>query len=225
MLPWLPENIATYGEQIDSLFYLIFWITTITFVLVQATLIVFLVKYRYRPGRQATYTHGHNTLEIAWTVAPSLILVFLALLSRASWHEIKQTLPESKYTVEVTAKQFNWDITYPGPDGQFGTADDKTLENDLNVPVNEVIRLKLMSKDVIHSFFIPVMRFKQDMLPGREIWQWFEATKTGRWEIPCAELCGFGHSGMLGHLTVHSADDYAKWVAAQWPSGGAAAGQ
>jgi cytochrome c oxidase subunit 2 len=225
MLPWLPENIATYGDQVDSLFHLIFWITTITFVLVQVTLIVFLVKYRYRPGRQATYTHGNNTLEIAWTVAPSLILVFLALLSRAGWHEIKQTLPESKYTVEVMAKQFNWDITYPGPDGQFGTADDKTLENDLNVPVNEVVRLKLMSKDVIHSFFIPVMRFKQDMLPGREIWQWFQATKTGRWEIPCAELCGFGHSGMLGHVTVHSADDYAKWVAAQWPSGGAAAGQ
>jgi cytochrome c oxidase subunit 2 len=158
-------------------------------------------------------------------VAPSIILVFLALLSRAGWHEIKQTLPESRYTVHVTAKQFNWDITYPGPDGQFGTADDKTIENDLNVPVNEVVRLKLMSKDVIHSFFIPVMRFKQDMLPGREIWQWFEATKTGRWEIPCAELCGFGHSGMLGHITVHSADDYAKWVATQWPSGGAAAGQ
>jgi cytochrome c oxidase subunit 2 len=228
MLPWLPENISTYGGRIDSLFYLIFWITSITFVLVQGALLVFLYKYRAQPGRRATYTHGNNTLEIAWTIAPSLILIVLALMSRSLWHEIKETLPPSKVHVTVRAKQFNWDITYPGPDGQFGTGDDKTLENDLNVPVNEVVQLRLQSNDVIHSFFIPVLRFKQDMLPGRDIMQWFEATKTGRYEIPCAELCGFGHSGMLGHLTVHSAEDYAKWVQTQWPDaggGGGAAGQ
>jgi cytochrome c oxidase subunit 2 len=220
MLPWLPEDISTYGAQIDSLFYLVFWITNITFVLVQGALIYFLFRYRARPGQKATYTHGNNTLEIAWTIAPSIILVVLALLSRASWVEIKETLPPSNYPVQVTAKQFNWDITYPGPDGQFGTADDKTLENDLNVPVNQVIQLNLRSRDVIHSFFIPVLRFKQDMLPGREIKGWFQATKTGRYEIPCAELCGFGHSGMLGHLTVHSAEDYAAWVQSLWPAGG-----
>jgi len=228
MLPWLPENISTYGGRIDSLFYLIFWITSITFVLVQGVLLVFLFKYRAKPGKRATYTHGNNTLEIAWTIAPSLILIVLALMSRSLWHEIKETLPPSTVHVQVRAKQFNWDITYPGPDGQFGTGDDKTLENDLNVPVNEVVQLRLQSNDVIHSFFIPVLRFKQDMLPGRDIMQWFEATKTGRYEIPCAELCGFGHSGMLGHLTVHSAEDYAKWVQTTWPDaggGGAAAGQ
>lgn len=218
LLPWLPPDISTYGPQIDSLFWLIFWITAITFVLVEGALVVFLIQYRHRPGRQATYTHGNNTLEIAWTIAPSIILVVLALLSRGLWHEIKQTVPPSKYPVQVTAKQFNWEITYPGPDGKFGTGDDKTLENDLNVPVNEVIELHLRSRDVIHSFFIPVARFKQDMLPGRELRGWFQATKTGRFEIPCAELCGFGHSGMLGHLTVHSSEDYAKWVQGQWPA-------
>lgn len=229
LLPWLPENVSTYGAQIDSLFYLIFWITAITFVLVEGALIVFLVQYRYRPGRKATYTHGNNTLEIAWTIAPSIILIVLALLSRGLWHEIKETLPPSKYPVQVTAKQFNWEITYPGPDGQFGTADDKTVENEMNVPVNQVIQVRLRSKDVIHSFFVPVLRLKQDALPGREILQWFEATKTGKYEIPCAELCGFGHSGMLGHLTVQSPEDYAKWVQTQWPDaaagGGPAAGR
>ncbi len=226
LLPWLPENVATYGPQIDSLFYLIFWITAITFVLVEGALVVFVVRYRHRPGRRATYTHGNNTLEIAWTIAPSIILVVLALLSRGLWHEIKQTVPPSRYPVQITANQFNWEIMYPGPDGQFGTADDKTLENDLNVPVDQVIELRLRSRDVIHSFFVPVLRFKQDMLPGREILGWFQATKPGRYEIPCAELCGFGHSGMLGHLIVHSAEDYAKWVQTQWPdpgTGGAAA--
>jgi cytochrome c oxidase subunit II len=223
MLTWYTQDISTYGPQIDSLFYLIFWITTITFLLVQGTLIVFLVKYRHTPGRRATYTHGNNTLEIAWTIAPSIILVVLALLSRATWHEIKESLPPSKYEVLVTAKQFNWEITYPGPDGQFGTADDKTIENDMNVPVNQVIRVHLKSKDVIHSFFVPVLRLKQDALPGREILQWFQATTPGRYEIPCAELCGFGHSGMLGHLTVHTPEDYAKWVETQWPEAGAGA--
>jgi cytochrome c oxidase subunit 2 len=217
MLTWFTEDVSTYGPQVDSLFYLIFWITTVTFVLVEGTLIVFLVKYRHTPGRQATYTHGNNTLEIAWTIAPALILVPLALLSRATWHEIKESMPPSNYEVLVTAKQFNWEITYPGPDGQFGTADDKTVENDMNVPVNQVIRVHLKSKDVIHSFFVPVLRLKQDALPGREILQWFQVTTPGRYEIPCAELCGFGHSGMKGHLYVHSAADYEAWQKQQWP--------
>jgi len=117
MLPWLPENVSTYGGQIDSLFHLVFWITSITFVLVQGALIVFLVRYRKKPGRPATYTHGNNTLEIAWTIAPSLILVVLGVLSRSTWHDIKETMPPSRYEVQVTAKQFNWEVTYPGPDG------------------------------------------------------------------------------------------------------------
>jgi cytochrome c oxidase subunit 2 len=84
--------------------------------------------------------------------------------------------------------------------------------------VGKVVRVTLKAKDVIHSFFLPNLRLKQDAVPGREIQAWFEATKPGRYEIPCAELCGFGHSGMLGHLTVHTADDYDKWVKEQWPS-------
>jgi cytochrome c oxidase subunit II len=218
MLPWLPENASTFGVEIDSLFRLIFYITSVVFVLVQGTLIVFLIRYRQKPGRRAVYTHGNTTLEIAWTIAPSIILVVLAFLSRATWNEVKGQVPPSKYHVQVIAKQFNWDFVYPGPDDKFGTADDLTLENDLNVPVNEVVALTLMSRDVIHSFFVPVFRLKQDTLPGREIPAWFQATKAGIYEIPCAELCGFGHSGMLGKLTVHTPDDYARWVQERWPS-------
>lgn len=216
MLPWLPENISTYGGDIDSLFMLIFWITTIVFVAVQGALIWFLFKYRAQPGRRATYSHGNNTLEIAWTIAPSIILVVLALLSRATWDEIKAEIPPHDVTVRVYAKQFNWDFIYPGPDGAFDTGDDKTIENELTVPVNKVVKLELLSRDVIHSLFVPVLRFKQDTMPGRQIDGWFEATKTGEFEIPCAELCGFGHSGMLGHLKVLSDQDYATWVGEQW---------
>jgi cytochrome c oxidase subunit 2 len=212
MLPWLPENASTFGAEIDWLFYLIFYITTAVFLLVEGALVVFLFRYRDRPGRRAVYTHGNTTVEIVWTIAPSVILVFLTLLSRTTWDEIKVHMPPGKVNVHVVAKQFNWDFIYPGPDGKFDTPDDLTLENDLNVPVNQVVRLTLMSRDVIHSFFVPQFRLKQDMLPGREIPAWFQATKAGVYEIPCAELCGFGHSGMKGWLHVHSAEDYKKWA-------------
>src|SRR5713101_5299911 len=210
---WLPENVSTYGQEIDWLFHLIYYITGATFVLVFVTMLVFLVMYRDRPGRRARYTHGNTTLEIVWTVVPALILVILTILSVPAWSKIKMTMPETDFVVQVTAKQFNWQVTYPGPDGQFGTADDKTLLDEMHVPVNKVVRVILKSQDVIHSFFVPQFRMKQDAVPGREIRQWFEVVKPGRYEWPCAELCGFGHSGMRGWIYVHTPDEYGKWAA------------
>jgi cytochrome c oxidase subunit II len=215
---WLPENVSTYGGDVDSLFYLIFYITGVAWILVQALMIVFLVQYRHREGRRATYTHGNTTLEIMWTIVPALILVMIGFLSKATWDKIRHTHPPSTNVVEITAKQFNWEILYPGPDGKFQTGDDKMIENDLHVPVNQVVRVRLKSKDVIHSFFVPQFRLKQDAVPGRTIEVWFEATKPGKYELPCAELCGFGHSGMLGHVTVQTAEEFQAWTKEQWPS-------
>jgi cytochrome c oxidase subunit 2 len=215
---WLPPNVSTYGGDVDWLFYLIFYITGVTWVLVQAVMLIFLFVYRHREGRRATYTHGNTTLEILWTIVPALILVMLGFMSRATWDQIRHSHPASTHVVQITAKQFNWEILYPGPDGKFDTDDDKMIENDLHVPVNEVVRVRLTSKDVIHSFFVPSFRLKQDAVPGRVIEIWFEATKPGVYELPCAELCGFGHSGMLGHVTVQTADDYQSWLKEQWPS-------
>ena len=123
------------------------------------------------------------------------------------------TMPDTDFVVQVTAKKFNWQVTYPGADGKFGTEDDKTLLDEMHVPVNKVVRVILKSQDVIHSFFVPQFRMKQDAVPGREIRQWFEATKPGKYEWPCAELCGFGHSGMRGWIYVHTPDEYSKWAA------------
>jgi len=218
MMGWLPENVSTYGKDIDRLFYIIYYITGVSFLLVSGTMVVFLVLYRQREGRRATYVHGNTTLEIIWTIVPAIILVVLSFMSQASWGNIKGRVPPSDVHVQVTGKQFNWEILYPGPDGKIGTADDLQMDNELHVPVGKVVRVTLKAKDVIHSFFLPNLRLKQDAVPGREIQAWFEATKPGRYELPCAELCGFGHSGMLGHLTVHTADDYDKWVKEQWPS-------
>ena len=212
MLSWLPEDVSTFGPDIDRLFYLIYYVTGGVFLVVQVTLLAFLILYRHRDDRRATYTHGNTGLEIAWTIVPAILLVVLAFVSRKTWAEIKQRVPPAEVLVQVTAKQFNWEVAYPGPDGKVGTADDVTMDNDVHVPVGKTVRVLLKSRDVIHSFFVPSLRFKQDAVPGHDIPTWFKVTKPGKYEIPCAELCGFGHSGMRGWLYVHPPDEYEAWV-------------
>src|SRR2546425_1008198 len=156
---WLPENVSTYGAEIDWLFHLIYYISGATFVLVFVTMLVFIVMYRDRPGRTARYTHGNTPLEIAWTIVPALILVILTALSVPAWSRIKMQVPASDFDVNVTAKQFNWQVGYPGTDQVF--------LDEMHVPVNKVVRVHLRSQDVIHSFFVPQFRMKQDAVPGR----------------------------------------------------------
>lgn len=227
MLKWLPPNVSTYGGEIDYFFHVIYYITASVFFLVAAAMIIFLIKYRYKEGRRAIYTHGNTTLEIVWTTATFVAMLVLALVSKPLWGRIKQQVPttQNNVVVQVTAKQFNWEVRYPGPDGEFdtaadsaaGTLDDYQVDNAVHVPVNTVVHVILKSKDVIHSFFIPQMRLKQDAVPGHTITAWFEATQPGTYEIPCAELCGFGHSGMLGHLYVHTPEEYETWKNETWP--------
>ncbi len=218
MLDWLPPNVSTYGGEIDYFFYVIYYITAGVFFLVAAAMIYFLVRYRFSADRKAHYYHGNATLEIVWTSATLIAMIALALVSKPLWGKIKQEVPPTDIVVQVTGKQFNWEVLYPGPDKTFGTTDDYQIDNEVHVPVNKVVRLMLTSKDVIHGFFVPQLRLKQDMLPGRQIPAWFEATQTGSYEIPCAELCGFGHSGMLGKLFVHTPEEYDAWVSATWPT-------
>ncbi|MGE5819791.1 MAG: cytochrome c oxidase subunit II [Deltaproteobacteria bacterium] len=213
MLRWLPVDVSTFGREIDSLFYLIYYITGATFILVTVLMVLFLVIYREKEGRRATYSHGNTTLEIIWTIIPAAILVVLSFMSVSTWAKVKRFAPESDFEIQVTAKQFNWEVVYPGADGKLGTSDDVQFDNDIHVPVNKVVRVHLGSKDVIHSFFLPNLRLRQDAVPGRNILVWFEATKPGKYEIACSQLCGFGHSGMIGWLYVDTPEDYAKWAA------------
>jgi cytochrome c oxidase subunit 2 len=210
---WLPENISTYGDDIDFLFYLIYYITGIACILVTAALVFFLIKYRYKEGRKAIYSHGNNTLEIIWTIVPTLVFIMIGIMSQGTWARVRMTLPETDVRVRVSGKQFNWTMYYPGLDGVLDTADDIKAENLLTVPVNTPVRVILTSEDVIHSFFLPHVRLKQDAVPGREIEVWFEAIKTGKYEMPCAELCGFGHSQMLGFLKILEKNEFEEWAA------------
>lgn len=218
---WFPENISTYGADVDGVFWLIFWVVGVWFVAVEALLLYFLIRYRRRPGQPATYVRGERWRELAWLLVPAAVILALDLGIDAAggpaWARIKQHSPDGGVEVQVTGKQFNWDVTYPGPDGRFDTADDKTIENELHVPAGENVHVLLRSRDVIHSFFLPHARLKQDVLPGREITAWFNATVPGQYELACAELCGFGHGGMRGFLTVHPPADYEEWLRRTWP--------
>jgi cytochrome c oxidase subunit 2 len=222
MLRWLPENVSTYGADIDALLSLIYSLTLFWFVLTIGLIVVFLFRHRGRQGRRAAYVKGDRLAEAAWILVPAVIVLVLDLWidhrGADAWAKVKGRIPPTDFRVQVTGKQYNWEIVYPGPDGKFGTADDLKLDNELHVPVNRVVHGTLKSKDVIHNFFLPNLRFKQDVLPGRDTPFWFQVTKPGKYPMPCAELCGFGHSGMNGWLYVHTPEDYDKWVKERWPS-------
>jgi cytochrome c oxidase subunit 2 len=211
----LPDGVSSFSGEIDGLFNLILWITGIIFIIVEALLVFFVIRYRHKEGRRAHYTHGNNRVEVIWTILPAVICVVLALLSRRLWADIKQRMPEDAMQVEVTAEQFAWNIRYAGPDGKIGTADDILTLNQLHFPVGKKVVVSLHSKDVIHSFFLPEFRVKQDAVPGMTTKVWFDAAHVGHWEIACAELCGLGHYRMKGFLVADPPAEFAKWLAEQ----------
>ncbi|HEY7365154.1 MAG TPA: cytochrome c oxidase subunit II [Methylomirabilota bacterium] len=219
-LRWLPENVSTYGADVDALIALIWYTTVVWFVLTFGAIGLFLVLYRRRSGRPAAYVQGERLRQALWVLVPVAIVLVIDLWldfrGAPVWAKVKLERPPAALSIQVTGKQFNWEVLYPGPDGKFGTPDDKLFLDELHVPVNRPVRVVLKSRDVIHSFFLPNFRLKQDMVPGREIEGWFQATRPGQFELPCAELCGFGHSGMKGYLYVHPEAEYDRWVKEQW---------
>lgn len=216
-MPWLPDNIATFGGEIDFLFYLILWITGIIFLLVEGALLWFAFRYRHREGRKAQHIHGNWTVEAVWTVIPFLIVIALGAMSFGPWSRIKNAdrFPPPGLEVAVHATQFEWLITYPGPDGELGTDDDIRRRNQLHIPVDRPILVHLTAEDVIHSFFLPHFRVKQDAVPGMDQKVWFQATETGQFELACAELCGTGHTRMRGMVMVQTAEEFEAWYGGQ----------
>lgn len=248
---WLPPNYSSYGEEVDHLYYWIFWITMITFVVVEGAMLWFCFKYKKDPARKAFYSHGSHKLEVAWTVIPAVILVALGVLSSSTWAKIKNPADPSypkefKTTIDILAQQFAWNVHYWGSDGKSGTDDDFTIKNVLNVPFEDAgpdgvvqfeeeenVLIKLTSQDVIHSFFAPVLRIKQDAVPGYIVNVWFDvrrATLVGPdghyatdpladddevYEVACAELCGPEHSSMRARMKAMPRAEWEKWVAAQ----------
>jgi len=214
---WFPSNASSVGGGVDSLFYVILYITGAVFVLVEATLIVFLVRYRRRGDRKAAYIEGSTKAEIIWTTIPAIILVSLALASQPLWSKIKNAdrFPTDAHRLGIEAKQFEWHMTYPGPDGKLGSDDDFMKKDELHLVVNRDYVIDLTARDVVHSFFVPAFRIKQDAVPGLHIYVWIKPTSAGTFELACSELCGLGHYRMRGVVYVQQPKDYAAWLQGQ----------
>ncbi len=209
---------STFAASIDSLFLVVLIMTGVAFVLVEGILIYFLVRYRHREGQKASYVHGNRRIELAWTVGTGIAFFSLALYQYNTWTQIKIVLPDESeaQVVGVSANQFEWEATYPGVDGTLCTPDDvHPPVNVLHFPADRPVIIRLKSEDVIHSFFVPELRVKQDAVPGRQFEFWFEATQAGQYEIACAELCGLGHYRMRGRVTVEPQADFDAWLAQQ----------
>lgn len=219
-MAWLPPSVSTFGADVDGVIRLIWTVTLAWFVVTFGVLGVFLVRYRHRPGHRAAYVSGERLREVVWVLVPVAMVLLLDLWidfrGAPVWARVKMERPPTELVIQVTGKQFNWEVVYPGPDGQFGTADDRQFLDEMHVPAGTPVRLLFRSRDVIHSLFLPNLRLKQDLVPGRAIEGWFEATTPGRYEMPCAQLCGFGHSGMKGWLYVHPPEEFARWLKEQW---------
>ncbi|ADV61458.1 cytochrome c oxidase, subunit II [Isosphaera pallida ATCC 43644] len=226
------QSVAALGREVDHLFMIVLWLTGITFVLVSVVFCYVAWKFGDEPGRKSTYTHGSTTLEVVWTAVPALILVFIAVYQLSTWAHIKyrSNAPSGPVLAEVTARQFQWITRYAGPDGKLRTPDDIITINDFHFYADEEIdesgrvvatkgvptKILLRSEDVLHSFFLPQLRIKQDAVPGLTIPVWFDADRPGEYELVCAELCGWGHYKMRSKMVVHrNKAEFEQWLADQ----------
>lgn len=263
---WLPENVSTHGGEIDHLFYVIFWVTTFFFVLTEAILVIFMWRYGSNPdGSKATpgpsvvgsllkpltgVLDSAHKVEIAWTIVPAVILLYIAFAQVPTWARVKyqSRMPQfggdkSPLQIDVSARQFEWRMRYPSLErakkwlaGEGESSfkefirpqfDDVYAVNELHVVKHHTVLVHLSTRDVLHSFNLPNFRVKQDALPGKTIPVWFTPTKSNvaydetsqRWiekevyDIPCAELCGWGHYRMIGRVFVHeNKEDFLAWL-------------
>ncbi len=246
----LPINASSHGYEIDQMIYLVHGLMFALFIGWGIFFVIVLARFNRRANPKANYlgvtNHFSSVIETAVVVAEIILLVAFSI---PFWAKQVDAFPNRADAMEVrvVAEQFAWNIHYPGQDRKFGRTnpklmdsqnnplgldltdpnaqDDLTMVNQLHVPVGRPTIVYLTSKDVIHCFTLPEMRVKQDTIPGMSIQTWFTPTKTGAWEIGCAQLCGIGHSSMKGFYTVHSEKDYEAWLAKQAPVGGSSSGE
>jgi len=203
---FLPEQASTFARKVDSLHYFVIITTMIMSTLVGLTALFFFVRFRRRSETQTTpLLNPPWWLETMFVVVPLAFFLFWFARGYTDYVELK-TPPKNSMDVYVQAKQWMWKFSYPEGPNAIGV---------LRVPANRPVRLMMTSRDVIHSFFVPAFRVKQDVLPGRYTETWFEAIQPGRYQLLCAEYCGTNHSLMLGEVIVLRPDEFDSWLADQ----------
>ena len=203
-LPLLPEQASSTAASVDYLYWYLSAVTVVMTTLIFAAVFFFAIKYRRRSDAEIPEPiHGSLKLEIAWSVIPFLIMLTFFWWG-AQIFFANASPPADAMDVYVVGKQWMWKVQYP--EGQREI-------NELHVPIGRPVKITLASEDVIHSFFVPAFRVKQDDVPGRYNTLWFTATKPGRYHLFCAEYCGTEHSGMVGWVDVMTGPDYENWLA------------
>ncbi|RMD93557.1 MAG: hypothetical protein D6814_15480 [Calditrichaeota bacterium] len=233
----LPVDASVHGPEIDRVLVLVHLLMFALFIGWGTFYIITLIRFRQSKHPKANYqglkSHISNYAEVGVVIAEAILLVGFAF---PIWADVMTShpKPEAAVVINVVAQQFAWNVHYPGPDGVFGkrdislvdeetnplgldrsdpnAKDDITTINQLHIPVGKPILINLTTKDVIHSFTLYEMRVKQDVIPGMSIPVSFQATRTGKWEIACSQLCGLGHYRMRGYFTVHTQEDYQNWI-------------
>jgi cytochrome c oxidase subunit 2 len=236
---WLPPVASQHGPEVDRLFYSTLFITTIVFAGVHLLLAYVIWKAAAHRDRKALHFAENHRLELTYTIVPAIGLAIMVAMGGVVWTKMHRPAPDTALDIDYRAEQFGWLARYPGPDGKFGqvgpklidqrrnpmglvatdaAAADDVTSRELHFVVNRPARLRLRSTGVIHSFFIPAMRVKQDVMPGQTITIWFTPTREGKFEVVCAELCGVGHYVMRGNVVVESQQAFDAWLATQKPA-------
>jgi cytochrome c oxidase subunit 2 len=217
LIEFLLPSASTYSADIDFVWSLIFWIVGFWFLLTEAVFFWLIFRFRAKDGVRGQYVSGELKSEKKWITWPHMaVLVFDVAIVVAAvrvWYVVKQDIPPAQETVRVVGQQWAWSFVHPGPDQKLGNADDIATVDELHVKVDTLYHFQLESRDVLHSFSVPVFRLKQDAIPGRVITGWFEATKTGTYDIQCAEICGIGHGIMGARIVIETPEQHAAWMA------------
>ena len=203
-IPFVPERASTLAPKVDGLYFYLIGVTIFFSVLITATLVFFVIKYRRRsPSEVPRPVAGSLKLETLWTVIPFIIAMSMFVWGADLFFQ-QYRMPKDGLEVYVVGKQWMWKVQH--------TTGQREI-NELHVPVGRKVKLIMTTEDVIHSFFIPAFRTKADVVPGRYTTLWFEPTKPGRYHLFCAEYCGTNHSGMTGWVEVMEPQEFDEWLA------------
>ena len=222
LIPLRPFDASLDGFRNDTLFHVTTLMVSVLFVIVSGILLWSIVMHRQGRHR-ASYERGIGRRHLVFTGLITAIIFFGVdgTLLVDSYLDLDQVLwkfprPEDHpLPIEVWAQQWSWNLRYAGPDGQFNTPDDVVLLDELHVPIGRPVIVHMRSKDVVHSFYLPNFRVKQDVVPGAETRAWFVGKAAGHYELGCAQLCGASHYRMRGVVTVESADAFEAWLRTQ----------
>jgi cytochrome c oxidase subunit II len=212
-VPLFPEQASTIAHHVDWLYLFLVAITAFFSLLVAALILFFIIRYKRTPDREAEQIHGSTLLEIVWTVIPLGISMVIFVWAAVLYFHMQRP-PSNAMEVYGVAKQWMWKFQYPGGQREI---------NSLHVPIGRPVRVTLISQDVIHSFFVPAFRVKQDVLPNRYMTTWFEAKEPGTYHLFCSQYCGTKHSAMIGEVVAMKPEDFASWLTSGKAEGSLAA--